>query len=126
MYGPTLVCKGNFRGRHSGRYQFQHALYQQVLYKSLGTARRVPLHQRIGGRLEAGNVSPKISEPLLLPGKDGARLHKLQSPLPAGPETREPHPKQPITWAPAGARDCLLVHGDLMAQGDEFHLHGET
>jgi predicted ATPase len=37
-----------------GRYRFQHALYQQVLYESLGTARRVQLHQRIGTRLEAG------------------------------------------------------------------------
>jgi predicted ATPase len=37
-----------------GQYRFQHALYQQVLYESLGTARRVQLHQAIGGRLEAG------------------------------------------------------------------------
>jgi predicted ATPase len=38
----------------SGGYRFQHALYQQVLYEQLGTARRVQLHQRIGARLEAG------------------------------------------------------------------------
>jgi predicted ATPase len=37
-----------------GRYRFQHALYHQVLYESLGTARRVQLHQHIGTRLEAG------------------------------------------------------------------------
>jgi DNA-binding winged helix-turn-helix (wHTH) protein len=37
-----------------GQYRFQHALYQQVLYESLGTAQRVQLHQRIGTRLEAG------------------------------------------------------------------------
>ena len=37
-----------------GRYRFQHALYHQVLYESLGTARRVQLHQRIGVRLEEG------------------------------------------------------------------------
>src|SRR5215510_13019055 len=41
-------------GTRSGRYRFQHALYQQVLYESLGTARRMQLHQRIGARLEAG------------------------------------------------------------------------
>ena len=34
-----------------GRYRFQHALYQQVLYEALGTARRVQLHQGIGTRL---------------------------------------------------------------------------
>ena len=37
-----------------GRYRFQHALYQQVLYEQVGTARRMQLHQRIGARLEAG------------------------------------------------------------------------
>ena len=31
-----------------------HALYQQVLYERLGTARRVNLHRGIGARLEAG------------------------------------------------------------------------
>jgi predicted ATPase len=41
-------------GTRSGRYRFQHALYQQVLYESLGTVRRIQLHQRIGARLEAG------------------------------------------------------------------------
>jgi predicted ATPase len=38
----------------SGGYRFQHALYQQVLYEALGTARRMQLHQRIGPGLEAG------------------------------------------------------------------------
>jgi predicted ATPase len=37
-----------------GRYRFQHALYQQVLYEQLGSVRRAQLHQRIGARLEAG------------------------------------------------------------------------
>ena len=41
-------------GTSGGRYRFQHALYQQVLYDQLGTARRGQLHRRIGARLEAG------------------------------------------------------------------------
>jgi predicted ATPase/DNA-binding winged helix-turn-helix (wHTH) protein/tRNA A37 threonylcarbamoyladenosine biosynthesis protein TsaE len=41
-------------GTSSGRYRFVHALYRQVLYEGLGTARRRQLHQRIGVRLEAG------------------------------------------------------------------------
>ena len=41
-------------GTSGGRYRFQHALYQQVLYDQIGTARRGQLHQRIGVRLEAG------------------------------------------------------------------------
>jgi predicted ATPase/DNA-binding winged helix-turn-helix (wHTH) protein len=41
-------------GTSSGSYRFQHALYPQVLYERLGTARRAGLHRRIGARLEAG------------------------------------------------------------------------
>ena len=41
-------------GTRGGRYRFQHALYQQVLYEQIGTARRMQLHRRIGVRLEAG------------------------------------------------------------------------
>src|SRR5262245_30216154 len=41
-------------GTSGGRYRFQHALYQQVLYEQIGTVRRRQLHQRIGVRLEVG------------------------------------------------------------------------
>src|SRR5262247_1838242 len=41
-------------GTSGGRYRFQHALYQQVLYEQIGTARRRQLHGRIGVRLEVG------------------------------------------------------------------------
>jgi predicted ATPase/DNA-binding winged helix-turn-helix (wHTH) protein len=41
-------------GTRTAVYRFQHALYHQVLYERLGTARRVQLHRRIGARLEAG------------------------------------------------------------------------
>jgi predicted ATPase len=41
-------------GTRGGRYRFQHALYPQVLYEQIGTARRQQLHRRIGERLEAG------------------------------------------------------------------------
>ena len=41
-------------GTSSGRYRFGHALYRQVLYEGLGSARRRQLHRRIGLRLEAG------------------------------------------------------------------------
>jgi predicted ATPase len=35
------------------RYAFRHVLYQQVVYQGLGAGRRVRLHQRLGGYLEA-------------------------------------------------------------------------
>jgi predicted ATPase len=41
-------------GTRGGSYRFRHTLYQQVLYDELGSTRRGQLHQRIGGRLEAG------------------------------------------------------------------------
>jgi predicted ATPase len=41
-------------GTSGGTYQFQHALYLQVLYEQLGAVRRMQLHRRIGTRLAAG------------------------------------------------------------------------
>jgi predicted ATPase/DNA-binding winged helix-turn-helix (wHTH) protein len=39
-------------GTVTGRYEFIHALYQNVVYQQMAAARRVRLHQRIGERLE--------------------------------------------------------------------------
>lgn len=39
-------------GTVTARYNFQHALYQEVLYQRLTVSRRQRLHQRIGERLE--------------------------------------------------------------------------
>ncbi len=60
----SLATKGHFiEGRElsewpdgtlSGRYRFQHALYHQVLYEQVGSARRAQVHLRLGNRLEAG------------------------------------------------------------------------
>ena len=41
-------------GTRGGGYRFHHALYQQVLYESLGTTRRAQLHRQVGARLEEG------------------------------------------------------------------------
>jgi predicted ATPase len=41
-------------GTVTGRYQFRHALYQQVLYDRVPAGRRVHLHRQIGMREEAG------------------------------------------------------------------------
>ncbi|MGH9493152.1 MAG: ATP-binding protein, partial [Terriglobales bacterium] len=37
----------------AGRYDFIHALYQEVLYERVPAGRRVALHRRLGARLEA-------------------------------------------------------------------------
>ncbi|MBI3801711.1 MAG: hypothetical protein HY268_32680, partial [Deltaproteobacteria bacterium] len=59
-----LVWKGRFLqergiaewpdGTVSGHYEFRHVLYQNVLYRRIGEARRVRLHRLIGERAEAG------------------------------------------------------------------------
>src|SRR5262249_53640031 len=41
-------------GARGGGYRFPHALYQQVLYASLGPTRRAQLHRQVGARLEEG------------------------------------------------------------------------
>ena len=47
-------------GTVSGRYNFQHALYQEVLYRRLGPGHRVDLHRRLGERLEQGYEAKTI------------------------------------------------------------------
>jgi predicted ATPase len=41
-------------GTRGGGYRFHHALYQQVLYASLGPTRRAQLHRQVGARLAGG------------------------------------------------------------------------
>lgn len=41
-------------GPSVGRYDFQHALYQQVLYQRLAPGLRIQIHRRLGESLEAG------------------------------------------------------------------------
>jgi predicted ATPase len=52
----------------SGQYRFRHALYRQVVYESIGAARRIQLHRRIGERLESGYGAraPEIAAELAL------------------------------------------------------------
>ena len=55
-------------GTRGGHYRFQHALYQQVLYEHIGTARRGQIHERIGARLESsyGARAGEIAAQLLV------------------------------------------------------------
>jgi TolB-like protein/DNA-binding winged helix-turn-helix (wHTH) protein/Flp pilus assembly protein TadD len=43
-------------GTFSGRYQFQHPMYYDVLYEEVGEARRAELNRRISERIEKGHV----------------------------------------------------------------------
>jgi tetratricopeptide (TPR) repeat protein len=48
-------------GTVTGQYRFHHALYQEVLYGTLPTNRRVAIHRRVGARLAAG-FGPRAGE----------------------------------------------------------------
>jgi predicted ATPase len=65
-------------GTRTGVYRFQHALYHQVLYERLGTARRVQLHRRIGARLEAGygTRAGEIAAQLAVHFERGSEMHQ--------------------------------------------------
>jgi len=65
-------------GTRGGRYRFQHALYQQVLYEQVGTGRRMQLHQRIGARLEAGYGARagEIAAPLAVHFERGGEIQR--------------------------------------------------
>jgi predicted ATPase/DNA-binding winged helix-turn-helix (wHTH) protein len=71
-------------GISSGAYRFRHALYQQVLYERVGSARRAQLHRRIGARLEAGyrNRAAEIAAQLAVHfergGEIGGAIHYWQ------------------------------------------------
>lgn len=71
-------------------------------------------------------TSPVIPEPFLLPGDNGTRLDERQRLLPVRPQARELGPKEAIGRPELRARATLLIDRDLVAQGNKFHLHGET
>jgi predicted ATPase len=71
-------------GTRGGRYRFQHALYQQVLYEQIGTARRAQCHRHIGLRLEAGHgaragdIAAQLAMHFERGGEGERALHYLQ------------------------------------------------
>lgn len=46
--------------------------------------------------------------------------------LPAGPQTGQPGPKQPVGGMEPWTRDRLLIDGHLVSQSDDLKLQSET
>ena len=67
-----------------------------------------------------------VPESFLLPGNDCARLDEREHLLPAEPQPREPDPEETVGRTQRWARAALFIDRELMAQGDEFQLHGES
>jgi predicted ATPase len=59
-----------------GSYRFQHALYQQVLYEQVGTARRMQLHRHIGAR--AGEIAAPLAVHFERGGETPRAVHYWQ------------------------------------------------
>jgi predicted ATPase len=65
-------------GTLSGRYAFQHVLYQNVLYERIAQARRVRLHRLIGERQEQayGERAREVATELAMHFERGRNSHK--------------------------------------------------
>ena len=65
-------------GTVAGCYSFQHALYQEVLYKRLAPGQRVQTHRRLGERLEEGYGAraTEIASALALHFEEGRDFEK--------------------------------------------------
>jgi predicted ATPase/DNA-binding winged helix-turn-helix (wHTH) protein len=65
-------------GTRASCCQFIHALYQQVAYERIGSARRAQLHARMGARQEAGHAARarEIAAELALHFERGQDAHK--------------------------------------------------
>src|SRR5712692_3391604 len=62
-----------------------------------------------------------------MPADYCVRLQDAQPVPPARPETGQPNPQQPVRLPKAETtRRALLKDGDLMAEGDDLSLQGET
>ena len=64
--------------------------------------------------------SPVISEASSLPGDYSLRLHDYEGVFPSRPDLREPGPEDPIGRLDPGARLAMLVHGELVTEGEDL------
>lgn len=79
-------------GTVATRYQFLHALYQEVLYERIPAARRSRLHRLIGERTEAayGDQAKEIAAELALHFEQGRDYRKAVRYLAASGRERQP------------------------------------
>jgi tetratricopeptide (TPR) repeat protein len=84
-------------GTRGGGYRFHHPLYQQVLYASLGTARRAQLHRQVGARLaggygaRAGDIAAQLALHFERGGEVERAVHALQQASDNAIQRHAPH-----------------------------------
>jgi len=77
-------------------------------------------HLRSAPSTKPGPPPPKQTEARTMPGNHGLRLDKDQGLGPAGPQSAEHNPEQPIKAIQLRARLLALKHGKLLAKGSGF------
>ena len=84
-------------GTRGGGYRFHHPLYQQVLYASLGTARRAQLHRQVGARLaegygaRVGDIAAQLARHFERGGEVERAVHALQQASDTAIQRHAPH-----------------------------------
>jgi hypothetical protein len=76
--------------------------------------------------LPGGRGRLLVTDSVLFHGRYGAGLHKRQGVLPAGPQTRQPHPEETVGGMETGPRYGALRDGHLVAKGNDFKLQSKT
>ena len=85
------------------------------------------LAERLGDGRSCGSASlaqttPMVAKPGALPGDDGVWFDECQVLAPAGPDSGQEAPEDPVSRRDAGLPTSPLVDRDLMAQGEHFEL----
>ena len=76
--------------------------------------------RNLGPARLAGLPGPVVSEALPVPANHGLRLDDHEGGLPAGPETRQQHPEEPVAPAEFRARLGALINCQLLPQRQTF------
>ncbi|MCP4287221.1 MAG: hypothetical protein GY792_22725, partial [Gammaproteobacteria bacterium] len=77
---------------------------------------------RSSGSASLAQATPVVAKAGALPGDDGVWFDECQVLAPAGPDSGQVGPEDPVSRVDAGPPTSPLVDRDLMAQGEHFEL----
>lgn len=114
-------------GTLSESYAFRHGLYQEVLYRRIGSGRRIRLHRAVGQRLEAGHGSEASELAVELAehfaqGRDdrrAVRYHRLAGETALrrhAAQTAHAHLRRGLELLTRWPQDAERVHEELQLQ----------
>jgi len=77
---------------------------------------------RSSGSASLAQTAPMLAKAGALPGDDGVWFDECQVLAPAGPDSGQEGPENPVSRGDAGPPTSPLVDRDLMAQGEHLEL----